>query len=108
MEMVHSSASAVQAVHADIFTLRLGLPAYHHHLAKKTQPSLLDLALSAVAPASVVLRLIVFPILYKRAVTLNHLEIMASEECSYVLWEIFCIDKCDLSVLETVGTLSCS
>ena len=104
--MVYSSASAVQAVHAAISTLMLCLPPYHHYLARRPQPFLLDLALSAVAPTSVILRLNVCTILYKRAVTLNHLEITASEECSYLLWEIFCMGKCDPSALETVGTLS--
>lgn len=80
MKMVYSSASAVQAVHAAVYTLMLCLPPYHHHLARNLQPFLLDLALGAVVPASVIVRLNVCATLYKRSVTLNHLGITASEK----------------------------
>lgn len=83
--MVYSSASAAVAVHAAICTLMLRLPPHHHHLATSLQPFLLNLALGAVVPASVILRLNVCTILYKWSVTLNQLDITASEECSYLL-----------------------
>lgn len=85
MKMAYSSAFAVQAVRAAIYTLMLCLPPYHHHLARSLQPFLLDLALGAVVPASVIVRLNVCTVLYKRSVTLNHLEITASKERSYLL-----------------------
>lgn len=85
MEMVDSNDSAVPAVPTAFPTLMLCLPPYHCHLARRLQPFHLDLALSAVAPVFVILQLNICIILYRRAVTLNNLEITASKECSYLL-----------------------
>lgn len=51
------------------------------------QPFLLDLAFSALTSASVIWMLNVYTILHKRALTLDHLEIPANEQCSYLLWD---------------------
>lgn len=106
MEIVYSNVSAVQAVHPAISILLLFLPPYHHQLPRRLQHFLLDLALSAFTSASVILMLNVCTALCKRAIILDHLEIPANEECSYLLWEIFCMGKCDPSALEAADTLS--
>lgn len=95
----------MQAVHTAISVLLLFLPPYHQQLPRRLQPFLLDLALSALTYASVILILNICSVLHKRAITLDHLEIPANEECSYLLWEIFCMGKCDPRALETAGTL---
>lgn len=106
MEIACSNVPAEQAVHTAISILLLFLPPYHHQLPRRLQPFLLDLALSALTSASVILLLNVCTVLHKRAITLDHLEITANEECSYLSWEIFCMDKCGPSTLVTVGILS--
>lgn len=105
MEIVYSNISAVQALHFAIFILQLFLPPYHHQLSRRLQPFFLDLVLSALTSASVILMLNICTALHKRAVTLDW-EIPANEECSYILWEIFFMGKYGPHALETVGTLS--